>query len=69
MDGPIVTKIWHVQEGTNLTQNKVRSFKEVGFVINKRRSIQPWSLFGGKKYVPITLIVYKYSVMGYNAQW
>ncbi len=36
MDGPIVPKIWHVQEGTNLTQNKVRSLKEVGFVINKR---------------------------------
>jgi len=69
MDGPIVPKIWHVQEGTNLTQNKVRSLKEVGFVINKRRSIQPWSLFGRKKYVLITLTVYKCSVMGYNTQW
>jgi hypothetical protein len=69
MDGPIVPKIWHVQEGTNLTQNKVRSLEEVGFVINKCRSIQPWSPFGGRKYVPITLIVYKCSVMGYNARW
>jgi hypothetical protein len=41
MDGPIVPKSWHVQEGTNLTQNKVRSLKEVGFVIKKRQSIQP----------------------------
>jgi hypothetical protein len=37
-----------VQEGTDLTQNEVRSLKEVGFVINKHWSIQPWSLSGGK---------------------
>ncbi len=39
MDRPIVPKIWHVQEGTNLTQNEVKSFKEVDFVVNKGQSI------------------------------
>jgi hypothetical protein len=39
MDRPIVPEIWHVQEGTNLTQNEVRSLKELGFVVNKGRSI------------------------------
>jgi hypothetical protein len=39
MDRPIVLEIWHVQEGTNLTQNEVRSLTEVGFVVNKRQSI------------------------------
>jgi len=39
MDRPIVPKIWHVQEGTNLTQNEVKSFLKVGFVVNKRQSI------------------------------
>jgi hypothetical protein len=41
MDRPIVLEIWHVQKGNNFTQNEVRSFKEVGFVVNKRQSIQP----------------------------
>jgi hypothetical protein len=35
MDRPIVLEIWHVQEGTNFTQNEVRYLKEVGFVVNK----------------------------------
>jgi len=39
IDRSIVQEIWHVQEGINLTQNEIRSLKEVGFVVNKCQSI------------------------------
>jgi hypothetical protein len=36
MDRPVVTLIWHVQKGTNLSRNEVKTLKEASFVFNKQ---------------------------------
>jgi hypothetical protein len=53
LNRPIVSKIWSVQVKTNLTQDEIKSFEEVGFVLNKRQSIFPRSLFERESSIPI----------------
>jgi hypothetical protein len=45
MDIPVVPLIWHVQEGINLSHNKVKALKETNFVFYKQQPILPRSLF------------------------
>jgi hypothetical protein len=35
VDKPVVPSIWPMHEGTNFSQYEVKSFEEVGFVLNK----------------------------------
>jgi hypothetical protein len=53
MERLMVLLIWPMQEGTNLSHNEVKSFKETRFVFNKQQHILPRSLFDGENFVPI----------------
>jgi hypothetical protein len=35
LDRFVVSKIWPIQVETNITQDEINSFEEVGFVLNK----------------------------------
>jgi hypothetical protein len=35
LDKPNVQEIWPIQAETNLTQDEIKSFEEVGFVLNR----------------------------------
>jgi len=64
MDRPVVTLIWHVQKGTNLSHNDVKTLKEASFVFNKQ-PILPWSLFAKENFIPIN----RCSVVAQNTKW
>jgi hypothetical protein len=48
LDKPAILEIWPNKVETNLTQDEIKSFEEVGFVLNIQQLIFPQSLFGGE---------------------
>jgi len=52
----IIPKIWPIQVETNFSQDEIKSFEEVGFVLNKLL-IFLRSLFGGESSIPINKLV------------
>jgi hypothetical protein len=57
LDKPTILEIWLIKVETNLTIDEIKSLEEVGFVLNKQRSIFPQSLFGGESSIPINRLV------------
>lgn len=61
-DIPIIPLIWHVQEGINISHNKVKALKETSFFFYKQQPILPWSLFAKEN----SIIINQCNVMAQN---
>jgi hypothetical protein len=48
LDRPTVLEIWLIQLKTNFTQDEIKSFEEVGFVLNKQQPMFLRNLFVGE---------------------
>jgi hypothetical protein len=53
LDKSTILEIWLNNTETNLTQDEIKFFEEMGFVLNKQQPIFPRSLFGGEGSIPI----------------
>jgi hypothetical protein len=52
-----ISKIWPIQVKTNFMQDEIKFLQEVRFVLNKRQTIFPQSLFGKENSILINRLV------------
>jgi hypothetical protein len=65
----MVPSIWHVQEGTNLSKDKVKSFKEINFVFIKQQFTYFSSKFVQWEKLHSSKLICKWNVMAHNMAW